>query len=188
MFICELFRYHISTTTAKFTPCKGRCTEHLCDYNHKKISLFGTIFENHNQKIRNCEIITTAHKAVFLTHKIGNFIMNSTKTNTEATVEIEDNFTENEEIIKLAKENSPRLLNVCKTAHPIFFERLKNINHNLKKSELIFCIYLKLDFTTKEIATFIFVTPKAIQNRKNRLRKKLNISSDVDIYKWFADL
>lgn len=99
-----------------------------------------------------------------------------------------ESFIENDDIVKLAKENSPRLLTVCKTFSPYFFERLKNINVNLKKSELIFCIYLKLDFTTKEIATFTFVTPKAIQNRKNRIRKKLNIASDVDIYKWFADL
>lgn len=114
--------------------------------------------------------------------------MNIMKTNTETTVKIKDIFIENDEIVKLAKENSPRLLNACKTASPYFFEKLRTINQNLKKSELIFCIYLKLDFTTKEIATFIFVTPKAIQNRKNRLRKKLNIASDVDIYKWFADL
>lgn len=42
--------------------------------------------------------------------------------------------------------------------------------------------------TTKEIATCIFVTPKAIQNRKNRIRKKLNIPSEFDIYKWFNEI
>ncbi len=97
-------------------------------------------------------------------------------------------FTQNQEIVGLAKENSPRLLNTCRMEFPQFFEKLKNINPDLKKSELIFCIYLKLDFSTKEIAIFTFVTPKAIQNRKNRIRKKLNIASDVDIYKWFDDL
>lgn len=114
--------------------------------------------------------------------------MESNKINNFTYEESIDNFIENDDIVKLAKENSPRLLNACKTFSPYFFERLKDINVNLKKSELIFCIYLKLDFTTKEIATFTFVTPKAIQNRKNRLRKKLNIASDVDIYKWFSDL
>lgn len=97
-------------------------------------------------------------------------------------------FTENQEIVSLAKENSPRLLNTCRSEFPHFFEQLKKINPELKKSELIFCIYLKLDFSTKEIALFTFVTPKAIQNRKNRIRKKLNIASDVDIYKWFDEL
>ena len=93
-----------------------------------------------------------------------------------------------DEIIVLAKENSPRLLNKFRLVHPDFFERISVIQPNLKNSELIFCIYLKLNLTTKEIATYTFVTPKAIQNRKNRLRKKLSIPSEMDIYKWFNDL
>ncbi|MDQ0594199.1 chromosomal replication initiation ATPase DnaA [Chryseobacterium ginsenosidimutans] len=93
-----------------------------------------------------------------------------------------------DEILTLAKENSPRLLNKFRLVDPDFFSKLSAIQPNLKNSELIFCIYLKLNLTTKEIATYTFVTPKAIQNRKNRLRKKLSIASNVDIYKWFNDL
>lgn len=92
-----------------------------------------------------------------------------------------------EEIIRLAKDNSPRLLSKFKISYPDFFEKLATIEPNLQNSELIFCIYLRLNLTTKEIATYTFVTPKAIQNRKNRIRKKLNIASKVDIYKWFDE-
>lgn len=93
-----------------------------------------------------------------------------------------------EEIIRLAKDNSPRLLSKFKISNSDFFEKLAAIQPNLQNSELIFCIYLKLNLTTKEVATYTYVTPKAIQNRKNRIRKKLNISSSVDIYKWFDEL
>ncbi|WP_326983581.1 hypothetical protein VUJ46_03260 [Chryseobacterium sp. MYb264] len=93
-----------------------------------------------------------------------------------------------DEITVLAKENSPRLLNKFRLVYPDFFNKIFAIQPNLKNSELIFCIYLKLNLSTKEIATYTFVTPKAIQNRKNRLRKKLNIASDTDIYKWFNQL
>lgn len=93
-----------------------------------------------------------------------------------------------DEIISLVKENSPRLLNKFRLVYPDFFDKLAKIQTDLKNSELIFCIYLKLNLSTKEIATYTYVTPKAIQNRKNRLRKKLNIASDVDIYKWFNEL
>lgn len=92
---------------------------------------------------------------------------------------------EEDEIMRLARENSPRLLSKFKNLYPDFFEKLSAIQQNLQNSELIFCIYLKLNLSTKEIATYTFVTPKAIQNRKNRLRKKLNIPSTADIYKWF---
>ncbi|WP_299181717.1 LuxR C-terminal-related transcriptional regulator [uncultured Chryseobacterium sp.] len=93
-----------------------------------------------------------------------------------------------DEILTLAKKNSPRLVNKFRLVYPEFFEKIIAIQPNLKNSELIFCVYLKLNLTTKEIATYMYVTPKAIQNRKNRLRKKLNIASDVDIYQWFNDL
>jgi len=92
-----------------------------------------------------------------------------------------------DEILRLAKENSPRLLSKFKSLYPDFFEKLAEIQPNLQNSELIFCIYLKLNLSTKEVATYTFVTPKAVQNRKNRIRKKLNIASSVDIYKWFDE-
>ncbi|MCY0968372.1 helix-turn-helix transcriptional regulator [Chryseobacterium wangxinyae] len=92
-----------------------------------------------------------------------------------------------DEILRLAKDNSPRLLSKFKSLYPDFFEKLEAIQPNLQNSELIFCIYLKLNLSTKEIATYTYVTPKAVQNRKNRIRKKLNIASSVDIYKWFDE-
>ncbi|ASW73614.1 hypothetical protein CJF12_04455 [Chryseobacterium piperi] len=102
--------------------------------------------------------------------------------------DLNQKFFAQDEIIALAKENSPRLLNKFRLAYPSFFDKISAIQSNLKNSELIFCIYLKLNLSTKEIATYTYVTPKAVQNRKNRLRKKLNIPSEVDIYKWFNDL
>lgn len=93
-----------------------------------------------------------------------------------------------DEIIALAKENSPRLLNKFRLVYPNFFDKIFAIQPNLRNSELIFCIYLKLNLSTKEVATYTYVTPKAVQNRKNRLRKKLLIPSEVDIYKWFNTL
>lgn len=111
------------------------------------------------------------------------------KEKTELNLEdLNQKFLAQDEIIALAKENSPRLLNKFRLAYPDFLDKISLIQSNLKNSELIFCIYLKLNLTTKEIATYIYVTPKAIQNRKNRLRKKLNIPSNLDIYKWFNDL
>lgn len=114
-------------------------------------------------------------------------IMDNKKT--EFNLEdLNQRFFAQDEILALAKENSPRLLNKFRLAYPEFFEKISAIQPNLKNSELLFCIYLKLNLTTKEIATYTYVTPKAIQNRKNRLRKKLNIPSEIDIYKWFNDL
>lgn len=97
---------------------------------------------------------------------------------------IDDYLLNETKILSLAEQNSPLLLKLAKLCLPYFFSKLYELKPKLKRSELIFCIYLKLNFTTKEIATFLNVSPKAIQNRKNRFRKKLNISSDIDLTKW----
>lgn len=93
-----------------------------------------------------------------------------------------------EEVLRLARENSPRLLSKYKSTYPEFFTKLEEIYPGLQNSELTFCIYLALGMSTKEIATCTFVTPKAIQNRKNRIRKKLSIPSRGDLYQWFQNL
>ncbi|MFP3597001.1 tetratricopeptide repeat protein [Chryseobacterium sp. SIMBA_029] len=89
-----------------------------------------------------------------------------------------------EEIISLAKSNSPNFLIRFREVHPSFCDKIIEIYPEIQNSELIFCAYIRLNFTTKEIANSIFVTPKTVQMRKYRLRKKLNIPSDIDIYMW----
>ncbi|WP_375600520.1 helix-turn-helix transcriptional regulator, partial [Elizabethkingia miricola] len=89
-----------------------------------------------------------------------------------------------EEVIVMAKNNDPAFLGRFREVYPDFCQKILMIYPDIVNSEFAFCAYLKLNFSTKEIATYTFVTPSAIQNRKNRLRKKLNIPSDEDIYTW----
>ncbi len=72
--------------------------------------------------------------------------------------------------------------------YPELCEKLLQIHPSLINSELRFCAYLKLNFSTKEIATYNNVTTGAVQIRKNRMRKKLNIPPGKDIYKWIDSL
>lgn len=92
------------------------------------------------------------------------------------------------ELIVLAKENAPEFLTKFKEVYSELYLHLLEIQPNLKNSELLFCAYLKLNFKTKEIATYLYVTPRAVEIRKNRLRKKFNISSEQDLYVWINNL
>ena len=47
---------------------------------------------------------------------------------------------------------------------------------------------IKLNFSTKEIADYTFVTVRSVQTRKSRMRKRLNIMPEEDIYLWFDGL
>jgi len=91
-------------------------------------------------------------------------------------------------IINLAKKNDPNFLNKFQEAYPDFIKKMLTINANLSKSDLTFCAMIWLGFTSKEIGQYTFVEHRSVQNKKNRLRKKLNISSDVDLYFFFKNL
>lgn len=91
-------------------------------------------------------------------------------------------------MIELARKNDPDLLNKFQEAYPNFIKKLLAINSNLSKSDLIFCAMIWLGLSSKEIAQYTFVENRSVQNKKHRLRKKLNISSDVDLYLFFKNL
>lgn len=93
-----------------------------------------------------------------------------------------------EEVIDLARENSPNFLPRFKEVYPNFCERMIALHPDIRNSELIFCGYLLLGFSTKDIANYTFVAPETVRMRKYRLRKKLDIPTDKDIYIWIQNL
>jgi len=93
-----------------------------------------------------------------------------------------------EEVVQLAKKNDPEFLTRFQEVYPDFFSKLLRIEPQLLTSELKFCALLFLNFSSKDIAEYTFVQPQSIQTRKNRLRKKLNIASDEDIYIWMQNI
>jgi tetratricopeptide (TPR) repeat protein len=93
--------------------------------------------------------------------------------------------TSYDEVIQMAKKNDPLFVVVFKELYPDFYLKLIAIQPDLTITEQKICFYLKLKFSTKEIADYTFVTVKAIQNRKNRLRKRLFLKEGEDIYKYF---
>ncbi len=72
---------------------------------------------------------------------------------------------------------------------PDFFQKLNNLSSNsILLSELKLCALLKLGFSTKQIAVYMNSTVKAVEGKKYRIRKKLNLSKDDDTVKWFSAL
>lgn len=90
-----------------------------------------------------------------------------------------------DEVLQLAKNNDPAFLARFKEVYPEFCKTILTQYPDILNSEFIFCAYLKLNFSTKEIANYTYVTEKAVQARKSRIRKKFNISSEEDLYIWF---
>ncbi|MBB6330640.1 DNA-binding CsgD family transcriptional regulator [Chryseobacterium sediminis] len=91
------------------------------------------------------------------------------------------------EVIQLAKENNPEFLTRFNEYCPRFSEELLKVSP-LKISEIRFCAYIYLNFSTKEIAEYTFISVRTVQTKKYNIRKKLNIPGDMDIYVWFSKL
>ena len=89
------------------------------------------------------------------------------------------------EVINLAKENSEKFYPRFLDLYPDFEKRLLGISPKLTKSELEFCALLKLNFSSKEIANFTFISVRTVQNKKYRLRSKLNIPNTTDTNVFF---
>lgn len=93
-----------------------------------------------------------------------------------------------DEIILLAKTNSPEFFTRFQEVYPEVITRLLQIDSKLRVSELTLCSYIFLGFTTKDIANFTFRTLSTVRNRKHNLRTKLNIPAEESTELWFKNL
>lgn len=109
---------------------------------------------------------------------------------TEKIESLEEELESNifQDIIELAKSNSPEFLPLFEKGYPEFVAAIRKLNPSIRSSELYFCALAYLNFSTKDIASFTFVTTRAVQVRRNRLRKKYDIPSEVDFNEWFRNL
>lgn len=89
------------------------------------------------------------------------------------------------EVTELAQKNDSSFLMKFKGLYPDFITTLLKINPDLENSELAFCAMLKLHFSSKEIADYTFVQHRSVQQKKYRIRKRLNIPGEEDIYDFF---
>ncbi len=94
----------------------------------------------------------------------------------------------NEDLIQLAKNNDISFLEKFQEVYPNVSQKLLAINPDLTKDNLVFCALIWLGFSSKDIAEFTFMQHRSVQIKKSRLRKKLNLGSDVDLYQFLKSL
>ncbi len=93
-----------------------------------------------------------------------------------------------EEVVELATSNSPNFLSRFIEVYPEFYSQLVNDYPDLTTADLKLCALMKLDFSTKEIAEMTFSSLRTVQNRKYKLRKKFNLSSEENLNQWIQNL
>ena len=69
--------------------------------------------------------------------------------------------------------------------HVDFIKHLKDKFPSITTNELRLSAYLKMNLSTKEIATLMKISPRGVEIGRYRLRKKLNIASNVNLFEFF---
>lgn len=65
--------------------------------------------------------------------------------------------------------------------HQDFINRVKEKHTDLTPKELRLCAYLRMNISTKEIAPLMNISVRGVEISRYRLRKKLNLSHDVNL-------
>ncbi|WP_168801919.1 MULTISPECIES: LuxR C-terminal-related transcriptional regulator [Chryseobacterium] len=84
------------------------------------------------------------------------------------------------DLYDMAVNNNPLFISSFSSSFPNFFNSILKINPQIIAPELEICALIKLGLRTKEIAQVTKSTVRSVENKKYRIRKKLNIPSDVD--------
>lgn len=66
-------------------------------------------------------------------------------------------------------------------AHGNFFRKLKTDFPKLLPNDLKLCAYLRMNMSSKEIASLLNITTRGVEIRRYRLRKKLNLHTDQNL-------
>ncbi|CAM3162678.1 hypothetical protein DRF59_11325 [Chryseobacterium flavum] len=112
-----------------------------------------------------------------------------TKIITESKGEPEVFHTKTEQLnqlTELAIENEQAFYTMFQEIYPHFIENMLAKYPKLSTADLRLCAYLKMNFDTKQIASFTNSTIRSVDAKKYRLRKKLDIKPDEELYSFIA--
>lgn len=73
-------------------------------------------------------------------------------------------------------------------AHENFFKKLKAKHTDLSPNDLKLCAYLRMNMSSKELASILNITLRGVEIRRYRLRKKLNLEHDKNLAEFLMEL
>jgi DNA-binding CsgD family transcriptional regulator len=73
-------------------------------------------------------------------------------------------------------------------AHENFFKKLKAGHPDLVPNDLKLCAYLRMNMSSKEMASLLNISLRGVEIRRYRLRKKLNLEHDKNLVEFLIEL
>ncbi len=72
--------------------------------------------------------------------------------------------------------------------HPSFFEKLRTAHPGLSQTEEKHSAYMRMGLATKEIARLMNISPSSVQVSRYRLKKKMALGKEADIYQYINNI
>ena len=72
--------------------------------------------------------------------------------------------------------------------HPHFFEKIKQQYPELSLNEMRLCAYMRMGLATKEIAQLLGISAAAIQKARYRLKKKMGLSREQELFTHISNI
>ncbi|WP_428330501.1 ligand-binding sensor domain-containing protein [Mucilaginibacter sp.] len=73
-------------------------------------------------------------------------------------------------------------------AHENFFKKLKAEHPDLVPNDLKLCAYLRMNMSSKEMASLLNISLRGVEIRRYRLRKKLDLAHDKNLVEFLIEL
>ncbi len=69
-----------------------------------------------------------------------------------------------------------------------FLKKVKSIHPKLTPNDLKLCAYLRLNLTSKEIAPLLNISPRSVEVKRYRLRKKMNLPHEASLTNYILEM
>ncbi len=69
-----------------------------------------------------------------------------------------------------------------------FFKKMKKEHPDLTNNDLRFCAYLRLNLSSKEVAPLLSISPKSVEVKRYRLRKKMGLDGDTNLTDYILSI
>lgn len=69
-----------------------------------------------------------------------------------------------------------------------FFKKVKELHPELTSNDLRLCVYLRLNLSSKEIAPLLNISPRSVEIKRYRLRKKIQLPREKNLNEYFISL
>ena len=69
-----------------------------------------------------------------------------------------------------------------------FFKKVKSLHPELSPNDLKLCAYLRLNLSSKEIAPLFNISPRSVEIKRYRLRKKMDLNNNENLTNYILSI